>query len=169
MRWTGLTASLLLLTLTTGGAQTITGAQTVTDAQATTAGEEPDHMSLTRIRAALERPAPPTLVPAEPPVISRSTFSMRIVEDRLFERSIPMPWQVDPMLRPRQWMPVGPFGTQPLAGIDLMWLTDVIAQRVNRIRHARAEAAATREVLQTIRDYCDAKPDSGAGIRICRP
>lgn len=150
-----LAAALSVLALTSLRAQTLR------------ASGEADQATLNRIRAALERPAPPSLLPVDRPLTSNATFRLQILEEQWFERNIPLPWQVEPMWRPRQLIPPGPFGTQPVVGVDLIWLGGAIVHGVQSIRRARAEATATEEVLQAIRDYCSAQPDGGAGIRIC--
>ena len=49
------------------------------------------------------------------------------------------------------------------------YLAERTVSSITRSMRAKAKAVARREVEEAISDYCAAKPDHGAGIRLCVP
>ena len=60
-----------------------------------------------------------------------------------------------------------PWSGQPI-GIDLLPIARSIAGAIDRASRAAAIAAAHKEVNVAIAEWCDAQPDHGAGIYICK-
>ncbi len=60
-----------------------------------------------------------------------------------------------------------PWGSQPIAIVDLFAIGRVVANGVSNARRAHAEAAAREQVASAIAEYCAAQPNRGAGIQIC--
>jgi hypothetical protein len=189
-----LAALLLAATLTAP----VAGAQSVASAPASTAGDAAQvqdpppqgelPVSLTRIKGALEQPAPPPLRGLN----EAPTFKIAIEEKQRIKledlinsldfKSGPTPAgglyayeqqrQMFPAVDNPLRQPYSEFSqpelitilTENLAG---HYLAGRAASAITSAERAHAEAEARQEVVRAVADYCAAQPHGGAGIQIC--
>lgn len=145
-------------------------------------------VNLDRIKLALEEPQPLTLSLRS--LDERPTFRVLIRERQRIEellatlnyKTTPTPAGGIYMAEmQRQWWPAvdNPLN-QPYAAFNQAELLTVLIENlvgkylvgravnsISRAEREAAQAAAREEVLRTIREYCAAQPNNGAGISLC--
>ncbi len=158
---------MILAALLVAGALTTAAPQTSTPPDAAPTGPrvsiEDLPVSIERIRAALDRPAPLTLRRITP------DFVVDVRERERFDKLIPpLDFKSGPVppgglyayeQLQRSGVPIA----QPLFLIDLI----AIGHDLARAHAAHAGAAARANVQRAIAEYCEARPNGGAGIAIC--
>jgi len=143
-------------------------------------------VSLDKIKESLEQPAQLTLRTLD----ERPTFRIQIHERQKLDELLAtldfkttrapaggLYWQE---VQRQMWPSVDNPLNQPYAAFSQSELLTILVENlvghylggkalnaVTSAEKARAEAAARDEVMQAIRDYCNAQPNGGAGIQIC--
>ena len=141
--------------------------------QATTAadGAQPQlPVSLDRIRAALERSPVERLKVVEHKPDYRVLIQERRLQNLLSTldfRSGPVPpgglYAYDQRMRiSPQW------ASQPIISFDMLPLVRWLGGAISDAKRSRAEGKARVEVSRAVAEFCDAQPDHGAGIYICK-
>lgn len=143
-------------------------------------------VSLDRIKEGLEQPSQLTLRTLD----ERPTFRVQILERQKLDELLAtldfkttrapaggLYWQE---VQRQMWPSVDHPLNQPYAAFSQGELLTILIENlaghylggkalnaVSTAERARAEAAARDEVMQAIREYCNAQPNGGAGIQIC--
>jgi hypothetical protein len=144
-------------------------------------------VSLDRIRDALERPAPKGLLKPPP---ETPTFRLEIQERQKIQellatldfRSGPtppgglyayeqqrllFPAVNNPLAQPYAAFNQGQLLTILIENLVGQYLAGRAVESISKAVRERAEAAARREVDEAIAEYCNSKPNGGAGIQLC--
>jgi hypothetical protein len=126
-------------------------------------------VSLERIRAALDRPAPLRL-PSEGP---KPDFVVNVIEKSWFDRVMPPvdfrsgPVPPGGLYAYEQQQRLDPTAPIPLFSIPLLPIISSIAHGFSNARDAQSSASAHREVLRAVAEYCAAQPNGGTSIALC--
>ena len=191
--------ALLFTALFTASAASAQPAQTSTASDAASAGQDAKNakdtnareptlpVSLERIRARLQEPAPAISLRT---IDERPTFRIQILERRKIEELLaslnfktgPTPaggiymaemqrQMFNPVDRPLM-QPFAAFSSGELLTILIenligKYLGGKAADAVSKLERNRAESNARAEVRAAVQHYCNAQPNAGAGIQIC--